>query len=191
MPIESSSDDLRLGARIRLEREARNWSLSDFAEHSGVSRAMINKIERGESSPTAALLGKLSGAFGLTLSTLLARAEASQGGRVLRLAEQASWKDPETGYIRRQIAPLPGSDIPLDLVRVELPPGKSIAYPASAFSFIRQIIYVLDGALRFVEGEQEHLLHEGDCLELGPPANCVFSNASKSICTYVVIVLRR
>jgi uncharacterized cupin superfamily protein len=152
---------------------------------------MINKIERGESSPTAALLGKLSGAFGLTLSILLARVEASHGGRVMRHAEQASWKDPETGFIRRQIAPLPGSDIPLDLVRVNLPPGKSVSYPASAFSFIRQIVYVLDGDLRFIEGDQEHLLHEGDCLELGPPANCVFRNASKSVCTYLVVVLRQ
>jgi len=173
-----------------LEREARGWSLSDLADRSGVSRAMINKIERGESSPTAALLGKLSGAFGLTLSTLLARVEASQGGRVMRRAEQASWKDPETGYVRRQIAPLLGSNLPLDLVRVNLPPGKSISYPASAFSFIRQIIYVLDGDLGFIEGDQEHLLREGDCLELGPPANCVFRNAGKSICTYLVVVLR-
>ena len=56
--------DTRLGARLRLEREARGWSLSDLAARSGVSRAMINKVERGESSPTAALLGRLSGAFG-------------------------------------------------------------------------------------------------------------------------------
>jgi transcriptional regulator with XRE-family HTH domain len=191
MAMEGSADDHGLSARLRLEREMRGWSLTDLAERSGVSRAMINKVERGESSPTAALLGKLSGAFGLTLSTLLARAEAAQGGRVQRRDEQASWRDPETGYIRRQIAPLPGSDIPLDLVRVELPPGKSISYPASAFSFIRQLLYVLEGVLHFSEGEQEHTLREGDCLELGSPSNCVFSNRSKSTCTYLVVVLRR
>jgi transcriptional regulator with XRE-family HTH domain len=191
MAKETPAEDHLLGARLRLEREARHWSLTDLAERSGVSRAMINKIERGQSSPTAALLGKLSGAFGLTLSTLLARAEAAQGGRVLRRGEQAAWKDPGTGYIRRQIAPLPGSDIPLDLVRVELPPGKSVSYPASAFSFIRQLIYVLGGVLHFSEGEQEHMLREGDCLELGPPSNCVFRNVGKSTCTYLVVVLRR
>lgn len=191
MPIETTIDDQQLGSRIRLEREARNWSLSELAGRSGVSRAMINKVERGESSPTAALLGKLSGAFGLTLSTLLARAESSRAGRVLRASEQPRWKDPETGYVRRQIAPLPGSDFPLDIVRVDLPPGKSISYPASAFSFIRQLIYVLDGELSFSEGEQCHELRTGDCIELGPPANCVFRNARRSKCTYLVIVLRR
>ena len=64
-----------LAARIALERQARDWSLGDLAERSGVSKAMISKIERGEASPTATILGRLSGAFGLTLSALLARAE--------------------------------------------------------------------------------------------------------------------
>lgn len=191
MPDDATIDDKQLGARIRLERESRNWSLSDLTERSGVSRAMINKVERGESSPTAALLGKLSGAFGLTLSTLLARAEASRGGRVSRAKDQSAWKDPETGYVRRQIAPLHGSDLPLDIVRVDLPPGQSISYPASAFSFIRQMIYVLDGELNFAEGDQSHRLGAGDCIELGPPANCTFRNSSHSACIYLVIVLRR
>src|SRR5690242_11300449 len=88
----------RIAARIREEREARNWSLADLAERSGVSRAMISKIERSEASPTAALLGRLSGAFGLTLSSLLARAEL-RAGQVLRAADQPQWRDPETGYV--------------------------------------------------------------------------------------------
>jgi len=48
----------RISARIRLEREARGWSLSELAERAGVSRAMIHKIERAESSPTATLLAR-------------------------------------------------------------------------------------------------------------------------------------
>ena len=55
--------DGRIGARIRAEREGRGWSLTDLAGRAGVSRAMIHKVERGASSPTAQLLGKLSGAF--------------------------------------------------------------------------------------------------------------------------------
>jgi len=54
----------RISARIRLERESRGWSLSELAERAGVSRAMIHKIERSGSSPTATMLARLSGAFG-------------------------------------------------------------------------------------------------------------------------------
>ena len=104
----SNTLDRRLGERIRAEREARNWSLEELAARSAVSRAMISRVERGESSPTAALLGRLSGAFGLSLSRLLARAEAAEGGRVAHAGDQALWRDPATGFVRRALTP-PGS----------------------------------------------------------------------------------
>src|SRR5258708_26997927 len=97
--IAETSLDIRIGARIRAERERRGWSLTDLSERAGVSRAMINKVERGQSSPTASLLGRLSGAFGLTLSTLLARAEGTRNGRLVHAADQPTWRDPATGYL--------------------------------------------------------------------------------------------
>src|SRR5215471_13195255 len=51
---------LRLAGRLKLEREARHWSIGELAKRSGVSKAMISKMERGEVSPTAALLGRIS-----------------------------------------------------------------------------------------------------------------------------------
>jgi transcriptional regulator with XRE-family HTH domain len=190
MSIIVDSLDARIGARIRIERENRGWSLTDLAQRSGVSRAMINKVERGEASPTASLLGRLAGAFGLTLSMLLARMETDHIGRLVRANEQSRWIDPETGYIRRQIAPAPGSDIPLDVVQVELPIGASVSFPARNYASVRQLIWVLDGCLTFVEGDVTHTLSAGDCLELGPPADCAFRNGQRVPCRYVVIVLR-
>ena len=72
---------LKIAARVRGERTARRWSLDDLAERASVSKAMISKIERAEASPTAALLGRLSGAYGITLSNLLAEAEAPRTAR--------------------------------------------------------------------------------------------------------------
>lgn len=178
--------DLQIGARIRIERESRGWSLTDLAGKAGVSRAMIYKVERGESSPTANLLGKLSGAFGLSMSTLMARAELRQG-RLLRVADQPLWIDPGTGYERRHISPR--SDMPLDLVQVTLPAGKQVPMPASAYAFSRQLIWVIKGELVFAEGNAKHRMSEGDCLELGPPTDCCFINDSGEPCVYGVVVL--
>jgi transcriptional regulator with XRE-family HTH domain len=183
--------DTRLGARIKLERERRSWSLTDLAERSGVSRAMISKVERGEASPTASLLGRLSGAFGLTLSALLARTEMSGAGRLVRADDQVRWIDPATGYVRRQVAPSPGSDLPLDLVHVELPAGASVSFPATAYAFVRQLVWVLGGTLTFVEGDTAHTLAAGDCLELGPPRDCIFRNERSRPCRYAVVILRQ
>ena len=191
MSIIVNDLDTRLGARIRIERERRNWSLTDLAERSGVSRAMINKVERGEASPTASLLGRLSGAFGLTLSALLARTEMSGAGRLVRADDQPRWTDPATGYVRRQVAPAPGSDLPLDLVQVELPAGASVSFPAAAYAFVRQLVWVLSGTLTFIEGDVAHTLAAGDCLELGPPSDCAFRNDRGRPCRYAVVILRQ
>jgi len=177
-----------LAARIALERDARGWSLADLAERSGVSKAMISKIERGAASPTATLLGRLSGAFGLTLSTLLARAEQS-GGRLLRVADQPQWQDPESGYVRRHVSPR--SDVPVELVRVELPIAAAVGMPASTYTFIRQMIWVLKGKLTFVEGDTVHEMESGDCLLLGAPADCTFKTRGREPCTYLVVVIRQ
>jgi transcriptional regulator with XRE-family HTH domain len=179
--------DKRLGARVRTERISRGWSLDALAERSSVSRAMIHKVENGDSNPTANLLGKLSGAFGLSISTLMARAESGQR-RLLRQPDQSVWVDPATGYRRRHVSPR--SDLPLDLVEVTLPPGAAVLMPASAYASLRQLIWVLEGNLVFVEGGTRNVLSAGDCLELGPPTDCEFRNEVGADCRYAVAVLR-
>ena len=175
----------RIAARLREERRRRQWSLDDFARAAGVSKAMLSKLERGQASPTAALLGRISGALGLTLGSLLAE-DAPPAPRLLRAGQQPVWRDPQTGYLRRQVSP-PG-DLPMQLVEVELPPGTEVAFPASAYAFLRQAIWVVRGVLAFREGQEQHVLRAGDCLALGPPTDCVFANQGRSPCRYLVVV---
>jgi transcriptional regulator with XRE-family HTH domain len=179
--------DTTVAARIRGERASRRWSLDDLAERAGVSKAMISKIERGETSPTAALLGRLSAAFGITLSAFFADTVQHRGP--VRRAEQPVWRDPATGYIRRQVAASP--TIPVEMTEVELPPGAAVSFPAASYSFMSQVVWVLAGHLTFVEGAMTHDLGPGDSLQLGPPADCTFRNDGAAACRYLVVVLRR
>lgn len=179
---------IAIANRVRVERETRGWSLGDLAEKSGVSKAMISKIERYDASPTATILGRLSGAFGLPLSMLLALAERAED-RLSKAQAQPIWIDPETGYERRVISPRNGTM--LELVQVTLPPGVRVEYPASAFVFQHQQIWILNGALAFEEGATTHALETGDCLQLGLPTACVFHNKLNIPCVYVVALIRR
>jgi len=83
------------------------------------------------------------------------------------------------------------TDSPLELVEVELPAGASVSYPADAYIFKYQQLWILDGRLRFHEGPQVHELHTGDCLQLGAPADCVFVNPGRRPCRYLVALTRR
>ena len=178
-----------LAVRLRVEREARGWTLAELAAQSGISRAMLSKIERGEASPTASLLGRLSAAFGLTMSQLFARVEEQPGGQVARAGQQPEWRDPETGFLRRSLSP-PGLS-PLELVWGELPPGAVITYPAASLAFIaEQQLVLLSGRLTIEQGGVAHDLEPGDCLRFGPPRDVTWRNAGDARCRYVVVVLR-
>ena len=176
-----------LASTLHSARVGRDLSVNALAERSGVSRAMIGKIERGEAQPTAVLLGRLSGALGMTLSELVARAEGA-GELLRRAAGQPTWTDPATGYRRRAISP--ATEGPLELVEVELPPGASVSYPADAYIFKYQQIWVLEGDLHFREGDVLHQLATGDCLQLGPPAPCTFINPTTTACRYLVALVK-
>jgi transcriptional regulator with XRE-family HTH domain len=169
-------------------RRSRGLSGAALADLSGVSRAMIGKIERGEAQPTAALLARLSGALGMSLSELIAQAEHKEQ-RLVRAADQPTWTDPASGYRRRAVSPAPGG--PIELVEVHLPGGAEVAYPADTYAFSHHQIWVLEGRLDFHEGPVRHELGPGDCLELGPPAPCRYANPTAGTCRYLVALARR
>jgi transcriptional regulator with XRE-family HTH domain len=176
--------DARLSRRIRAEREQRSWTLSDLAAASGVSKAMISKIERGGTSPTAALLGKITGAFGISLSSLFME-ETGTSQKLRRKAEQEWWTDPESGQRRATISP-PAAHL-LELVKSDLPPNARIDYPAMSYNGVLQQIWMLSGTLTFQEGETIHVLKAGDCLELSEPLSTSFRNMSDTqVCSYLV-----
>ena len=60
-----------LAAALRALRSTRGWSLDRTAQETGVSKAMLGQIERGESSPTIATLWKIASGFQTSLSGLI------------------------------------------------------------------------------------------------------------------------
>lgn len=63
--------DMETGRIIANLREQRNWSQTDLAENSGVSRVMIGKYERGEAVPSIEAAKKIADAFDVSLDYLV------------------------------------------------------------------------------------------------------------------------
>lgn len=177
-----------LSRTVREFRAERGLTVTALARASDVSRAMISKIESNEVQPTAALLARLSAAFGVTLSELIGHAETSLD-QIRRSADQRPWVDPGTGYTRWAVSPPISTNI--EIVRVELPAGAEVASPAASYDGIDQQIWVRAGTLEFHEGDQVHTLEQGDCLQLGAPQDCLFRSATGVKCEYVVVLSKR
>jgi transcriptional regulator with XRE-family HTH domain len=151
---------------------------------------MISKIERGESSPTAVVLGKLSAALELSVSELLGPENGLSGGAggVRRAADTPQWRDPDTGYLRRQIS---SATFPVAVTEVTLPPAAGVPYPAAAYAFIAQLVWVLSGRLTLTDGTARRVLAPGDTFELGEPLAREFRNETAEECRYIVVVTRK
>jgi transcriptional regulator with XRE-family HTH domain len=153
----------RIARRVRELRAARGLSLDALATHCGVSRSMISLIERGESSPTAVVLEKLATGLNVALASLFDEAQAA-AGPVARRADQVAWRDPHSGYVRRNVSPA-GAGSAIQIVEVSFPPKARVAYESGLReSEIHQQVWVLDGAIDVTLGEELHRLQAGDCL---------------------------
>lgn len=154
--------DDRIAVHLKLLRQARGWSLDDLAERASVSRASLSRLENAETSPTAAVLGRLCTAFGMPMSRLLQAVEDGYEPMVGRNA-QSLWVDPETGYSRRTVSP-PAGDLAGEVIEAMLPPAADISYQAPARIGLEHHLVMIEGQLNLTVEGREHQLGAGDCL---------------------------
>jgi transcriptional regulator with XRE-family HTH domain len=185
----------RLARRVRELRAARGLSLDALARKSGVSRSMISLVERGESSPTAVVLGRLAVGLGVVLAALFdppaggagARGTAGPRGPLSRRAEQPEWRDPGSGYVRRNISP-PGLVQPMQIVEVRFPPRARVAFEtAPRRPRVHQQVWVLAGSIEVTVGAERHRLRQGDCLAMELDRPTMFRNPTRRMARYAVV----
>src|SRR5947209_19320815 len=85
--MSTAAEQDSLGPRIRALREGMSLSLRDLAERSGVSAPMLSQVERGETSPTLQVAGRIAAGLDLRLSQLL-RLDEDGAVSVVRRAER-------------------------------------------------------------------------------------------------------
>lgn len=56
---------IKLGKKVRIERQKKEFSQDELAERSGISKQTISTIERGLSSPSALRIAKIAIALGI------------------------------------------------------------------------------------------------------------------------------
>lgn len=190
MDTENDIFERTIGERVKALRIDNGLTLDQLANASGVSRAMISRIERGEASPTASLLARICSALGLSLSGFFAEGEQFLSP-LTRRGEQQVWKDPETGYVRRSVSPpRAGSDV--DIVEVEFPPGARVSFPPhAATKGMTQYVWLFAGVLEMTTGGETHRLEAGDCLFMPVGDGHVFHNPSDAPARYAVVLDHR
>jgi transcriptional regulator with XRE-family HTH domain len=148
---------------------------------------MISLIERGETSATAVVLEKIAAGLGVTLGALFDDASAP-ARPVSTAADRTTWKDPDSGYLRRNISPA-SFPSPIRIVEVTFPAGARVAYETGARNAaVAQQIWVKSGAIEVTVGRITHRLVKDDCLAMQLDAPVTFRNRTRKPAHYIVVL---
>lgn len=176
-----------IARRVRTLRTDRGMSLDALAAKCAVSRSMLSLVERAESSPTAVVLEKIATGLGVPLASLFDD-PAAQVNPISRRAERAFWRDPQSGYLRRNISPAHFASL-LRIVEVVLPAGARVSYESGAREVqIHQQIWMQEGSMEVTLGNATHVLLKGDCLAMRLNEPTAFYNGTRKAARYVVVV---
>jgi transcriptional regulator with XRE-family HTH domain len=177
----------RISHRVQQLRAARGFSLEALATRCDVSRSMISLIERGETSPTAVVLEKIATGLGVTLGSLFDDADAAPRP-VSTAADRTTWKDPQSGYRRRNISPA-NFPSPIRIVEVEFPAGARVDYETGSRDHaVAQQIWIREGSMEITVGKVTHRLGPDDCLAMQLDAPVSFRNRTRKAARYIVVL---
>ena len=176
-----------IGPRVRALREAMDLSLRDLAERSGVSAPMLSQVERGETSPTLQVAGRIAAGLELRLSQLL-RLDEGESVSVVRAGEGR--RGGADGHRYEVLSPpLPG--MRAEISRHRLAPGAATGGPGDPPMHepgARETAVVEAGApVLHVDGAR-HRLTAGDCVTFDADLPHRFENPGREEAVLLAVV---
>ena len=185
--VASQDINARIASRVRTLRTDLGMTLDALAAKCHVSRSMISLVERGESSPTAVVLEKIATGLGVSLAALFDDSTAPPNP-VSRRDDRTRWRDPQSGYVRRNISPA-NFPSPIQIVEIALPAGARVAYETGARDVtMHQQIWVQEGRVEVTLGSVTYRLSEDDCLAMQLNEPTAFRNRTRKPARYLVII---
>jgi XRE family transcriptional regulator, regulator of sulfur utilization len=186
-PTAKQDGSAGIGFRVKALREGMGFSLRDLAEHSGVSAPMLSQVERGETSPTLAVAGKIAAGLELTLSQLL-RLDEGEHVAVSRASERRRYE--RRGHRFEELTPpLPGqrADVSLHTLKSGATTGgpgdPPIHEPGS-----RETAVVLTGVLALIVDGTRHELHAGDSVTFDADLPHHFENEGEEQSRFLAVI---
>ena len=176
----------RLGVRVRDLRKDRGLTLEELAGVSGVSRAMISKLERGEKNPTLVIAARLAEGLGVSLSRL-AGVEERREIVVVPKERRTVLRDPQTGFERQSLSPtFAGRGV--EFLRNVVPEGSTSGDFPPHRKGVEEHIVVESGELQATLGGEKYLLREGDALYFAADVPHRFDNVGRGECAYYLVI---
>jgi quercetin dioxygenase-like cupin family protein/DNA-binding XRE family transcriptional regulator len=183
----------RIGEKLRALRLKKKMGLVELGQHSGLSPALLSKIERGRLVPTLPTLLRIALVFSVGLEHFFTEPAARPTLAVVRRGDRQRF--PERQGERHPAYHFESLDFPaverlMNAYYVEFEPGEAgrarrHSHPGA------ELLYVVSGRVAVTVGDEEHELAAGDSMYFDSSVPHAYRRLGARVCTGVVVTAAR
>ncbi|MEO7156320.1 MAG: XRE family transcriptional regulator [Vicinamibacterales bacterium] len=176
-----------IAGRLRALRLRKKMRLVELARHSGLSAAMLSKLERGQLFPTLPTLLRIAMVFGVGLDHFFTSAASRKSLGIVRrrdrtrFTERLGGRDPAWEFECLDFA---ATERKLNAYWVRFHP---VARPRSHQHDGGEFLHVLKGTLRLRIGDADHVIEKGDSIYFDPSQPHAYARSGASACEALVV----
>jgi len=174
-----------IGMKLRALRTRKRLTLSRLAVETGLSTALLSKLETDRMIPTLPTLATIARVYGVGMDYFFNEPSRHK----LSITRKAHLQGNGRGMEPVKVTPLNADGEGFRLVAqvVEFPPGGSTV-AMNAFEETGAVIYVLEGRLRLDTGGMQEVLEAGDCACMESEMPLAWSAADKHRCRVLAVL---
>ena len=155
--------EANIGKRIKSLRNKKRITLESLAIETGFTKGYLSKVEKSQKAPPVSTLGTIARALGVTISSLLREESPATPICLVKKGERSLIARDGTsfGYSYEAVAHKFRNKIMEPFV-LTLPVNskKRTLYQHEG----QEILFVLEGTMKFLHGAEELIVEEGDCV---------------------------
>jgi transcriptional regulator with XRE-family HTH domain len=173
-----------LGTKLRALRTKKRLTLSRLAAETGLSTALLSKLETDRMIPTLPTLATICRVYGVGLSHFFSEPELYSLSITRKAHLQGNARSSETARSIPLAAPGKAARLRAEMVEVTSAAPLTLSDPNDETC---ALIYVIEGRLQFSSGGMNEVLEAGDCAYIESTLSLAWSTAGKQRCRIVLV----
>ncbi|HKD65560.1 MAG TPA: XRE family transcriptional regulator [Candidatus Binataceae bacterium] len=187
--LENGLRQYAVGEKLRTLRLRKKMSLVQLGRHTGLSAALLSKIERGLMFPTLPTLLRTALVFGIGLDFFFSDPRTRHALGVVRRRERLRFVPPEKGAAYRfECLDFAAVERKLNAYYAEFD-AQSARKAASHQHDGAEFIYVISGSLGLSVGANDIAVHEGDAIYFDASVSHSYRRLGRALCSAVVVTV--
>jgi transcriptional regulator with XRE-family HTH domain len=174
-----------IGMKLRSLRTQKRLTLSRLAAETGLSTALLSKLETDRMIPTLPTLATISRVYGVGMSYFFCEPSRHTLSITRKAHLQGNGRVPDSIKVTPLNAPETGTRLAAQMI--EFPPNGASSATESCFE-TSALVYVLEGKLQLDAGGLHEVLEAGDCAYMESEMALAWSAGGKHRCRILAVV---